>query len=119
MSFDNILFNVDGRAIAPDKISKKIDGFEYKGAVYKTIQDSKKLDRDGEVFIKCTARILSNFGMTRSGPFKGVEINENGNVNHKEILLNCWKEVGDRLCRPSAIMGHEKGRENRTVGGVE
>jgi hypothetical protein len=35
--------------------------------------------------------------MTRSGPFKGVEINENGYVNGKEILLNCWKVVGDHL----------------------
>lgn len=97
MSLNNILFNAAGDAVAPDEISKKIDRFGYNDAVHKTIQDSKKLDRDGEVFIKCTARILSNFGMTRSGPFKGVGINENGNVNRKEILLNCWKEVGDRL----------------------
>ncbi len=55
------------------------------------------LDRNGQVFIKCTARILSNFGMTRGGPFKGIKITKNGNVNHKEILLDCWNEVRDRL----------------------
>ena len=97
MSFYNILFNAAGNAVVPDEISKKIGGFGYNEAVHKTIQDSNGLDRSGVVFVKCTARILSNFGMTRSGPFKGVEIDENGNVNRKEILLNCWREIGDHL----------------------
>ena len=97
MSFINILFHTTGHAIAPTEISKKINDFGYNDAVYTIIQDSKKLDRDGEVFVKCTARILSNFGMTRSGPFKGIEIDKNGNISRKEILFNCWKEVGDRL----------------------
>lgn len=97
MSSNEILFDTIGNAISPDEISKKIEGFGYNDTVYRIIQDSKKLDKDGEVFIKCTARILSNFGMTRSGPFRGVEIYENGNVKRKEILLDCWKEVGDRL----------------------
>lgn len=97
MSIRNILFNTDGNAITPDEISKKIDSFGYNDAVYKIIQDSKKLDRNGEVFLKCTARILSNFGMTRSGPFKGVEIKQDGSVNRREILLTCWKAVGGRL----------------------
>lgn len=97
MSIRNILFNADGKAITPDEISKKIDSFGYNDAVYKIIQDSKKLDRNGEVFLKCTSRILSNFGMTRSGPFKGVEIKQDGIVNRREILLTCWKTVGGRL----------------------
>ena len=97
MSYYNILFGKDGNPIAPNKISKKIDGFGYNLATCQIIQDSKKLDRSGEVFLKCTARILSNFGMTRSGPFKGVRIDENGNVSGKEILLNCWNAIGGQL----------------------
>ena len=96
-SFDNVLFNAAGEAIAPDEISRKINIFGYNDAVHKVICDSKALDRGGEVFTKCTARILSNFGMTRSGPFKGVKIKENGSVNHKEILLACWDHVGSHL----------------------
>jgi hypothetical protein len=97
MSLNNILFNTTGDAIAPDEISKKIDRFGYNEAVHKTIQDSKELDRAGEVFIKCTARILSNFGMTRSGPFKGVKLDKNGNVIGRKKLLECWGEVGNRV----------------------
>lgn len=97
MRYYNILFDIKGNPIAPDEIGKIIDGFEYNLATYQIIQDSKKLDSRGEVFLKCTARILSNFGMTRSGPFKGVKIDGNGNVNGKEILLNCWNAIGDQL----------------------
>lgn len=97
MSSSNILFNDANNAITPNEIRKKIVRFSYNDVVHKIIQDSNDLDKNGEVFIKCTARILSNFGMTRSGRFKGIEIAENGNVNYKEILLNCWNEVGDRL----------------------
>jgi len=97
MSIDKILFTPEGNAITPDEIADKISRFGYNKAVAKIIQDSKELDRDGEVFIKCAARILSNFGMTRSGPFKSVKITTNGNVYHREILLNCWNEIKDRL----------------------
>lgn len=94
MSFGNILFHASGEAIAQAEISKKMDLFGYNETVNKIIKDSKELDSDGEVFVKCTARVLSNFGMTRSGPFRGVEINENGEVNRKEILQACWEAVG-------------------------
>ena len=97
MSIINILFNTTGHAVAPTEISKMIYDFRYYDAVCTIIQDSKKLDRDGEVFAKCTARILSNFKMTRTGPLRGIAIDENGNISRKEILFNCWNEVGDRL----------------------
>jgi len=35
--------------------------------------------------------------MTRAGPFKGVKIAENGNVNGKQILFDCWNQIGDGL----------------------
>jgi len=99
MIMDKILFTETNDAITPDEITENIARFGYNKSVAKIIQDSKELDRDGEVFIKCTARILSNFRMTRSGPFKGVGINENGSVNRKEILLTCWKEIGEHLVK--------------------
>ena len=97
MNSSQILFNDANNAITPNEIRKRILRFGYNDTVYKIIQDSNDLDRNGQVFIKCTARILSNFGMTRGGPFKGIKITENGDVNHKEILLDCWNEVGDCL----------------------
>ncbi len=76
--------------MSPEEIKKQITIFGYNRAVHKIIQDSKILDRKGEVFIKCASLILSNFKMTRSGPFKEDE-------RKKEILVNCWNEVGDLL----------------------
>jgi len=97
MSINNILFTSADEAITPHEISEIITRFGYNDAVAKIIQNSKILDKNGKVFVKCAAIILSNFGMTRSGPFKGVKIAKNGDVNHKEILLDCWNEIGDRL----------------------
>ncbi|MFC1904491.1 hypothetical protein ACFLXT_01820 [Chloroflexota bacterium] len=88
----NILFTAAGYAITPEEIREKIAIFGYNDAVHRIIQDSNKLDRKGEVFIKCASLILSNFKMTRSGPFKEYE-------KRKEILVNCWNEVGELLLK--------------------
>ena len=98
MGSKNLLF-IEDRAITSDEIREKIAkfGFGYKEATQEIIQNSKVLDKDGEVFVRCTARILSSFGMTRAGPFKGVKMAENGNVNGKQILLECWNQIGDDL----------------------
>jgi hypothetical protein len=99
MDSNNLLFNLEGRAITSDAIREKIAKFSvgYKEPIKEIIQDSKELDKDGEVFVRCSARILSSFGMTRSGPFRGVKITKNGNVNGKQILLECWNQVGNGL----------------------
>ena len=94
---NKILFDEAGQAKTPGKIRKEIDAFAYKDAVHEIICDSKGLDRGGEVFVKCTARILSNFGMTRGGPFKGVRIMKDGSVNREEALLACWEHIGSSL----------------------
>jgi hypothetical protein len=94
---NKILFNAAGEAIAPDEIGRRIDDFGYNDAVREVICDCRELDREGETFVRCTARILSNFGMTRGGPFKGVEIKKNGSVKRKEVLLACWGRIGDGL----------------------
>jgi hypothetical protein len=115
MGSNNILFNAEGDALTPDRIKEKIVDFEdsYSNAVHEIIQNSRVLDRNGEVFVKCTARILSNFRMTRRGPFKGVEITQNGNVNGKEILLNCWDRIGNHLLEVNNSVlesGYSRGR---------
>ena len=91
MSRIEILMDAEGQAISPIEISEKIEAFEesYKDAIKEIINYSKDLDNDGEVFIKCASRILSNFGMTRSGPFHGNIIDE--------TLHCCWNAVGANL----------------------
>jgi len=90
MSLSEILLDEKGQAICPTEISERIDAFgdSYKDAIKEVINNSKVLDKDGEVFIRCASRILSNFGMTRSGPFHG---------NYDERLRSCWNAVGANL----------------------
>jgi hypothetical protein len=87
MSPCEILFDAKGRAINPIEIRERIFAFgnSYSNAIKETIDYSEVLDNDGEVFIKCASRILSNFKMTRRGPFHG---------NSGEILRSCWDAVG-------------------------
>ncbi len=86
-----ILFASDETVLIPEIIHYEIDNFgeSYINTTQKIIQYSEELDKDGEVFIKCASLILSNFGMTRSGPFKK---REEGN-----ILLDCWSKVGSSI----------------------
>ena len=89
MNSREILF-IKGHAISPEEISKRIVEFGngYSDATEKIINESKDLDNDGKAFIKCASHILSNFGMTRSGPF---------HENKNERLRKCWNAVGASL----------------------
>ena len=90
MSPREILFDANGHAISPNEISERINEFgdSYSNAIKEIINYSKVLDNDGEIFIKCASRILSNFRMTRRGPF---------HANSNEILRGCWIAVGAHL----------------------
>ncbi|MFC2064272.1 hypothetical protein ACFLXB_04150 [Chloroflexota bacterium] len=90
MRHRNILFDIKCSPISPSMIREKINSFEdsYNNAVKEIIDSSKLLDIDGEVFVKCSTRILKNFGMTRAGPF---------HTNLNETLLECWEIIGDDL----------------------
>ena len=90
MSPREILFDKKGQAISPIEISERIASFgnSYNDVTKEIIDDSKFLDNNGEVFIKCASRLLSNFGMTRRGKFHG---------NSNEILRSCWNAVGANL----------------------
>jgi len=86
----NILINAKGNVIAQSIITKEIEKFgaSYCDAIKEIIVDSKVLDDNGERFVKCASRILSNFKMTRSGPF---------HKNTNERLRACWDAVGTDL----------------------
>jgi len=90
MSPIEILFDVNGHAISHIEISERIIAFgdSYKNVIMEITKNSKVLDDDGEVFIKCADQLLSNFGMTRRGAFHG---------DSSEILRNCWDAVGAKL----------------------
>ena len=97
MSSSNVLFDTQGYVATPEKISETIVAFgdSYNNATRDIIRDSRVLDEDGKTFIKCASRILSSFGMTRSGPFKGTGVLAKTNKNR--LLFECWDEIGDQL----------------------
>jgi hypothetical protein len=90
MSLIEILFDAKGYPISPFEIGERNKEFgdSYSDAIKEIINNSKILDNDGKVFIKCATRILKNFRMTRSGPF---------HENCNDILLSCWNAVGAKL----------------------
>jgi hypothetical protein len=92
MSPNEILFHVNGQFKSPDEISERINKFgnSFSNTIYETIKNSKVLDNEGEIFYECASRLLSNFGMTRSGPF---------HENSAEILNRCWSVIGTRLIK--------------------
>jgi len=91
MSSIEILFNYK-EAITPEAISKAIVKFggSYSNITAKIIHDSELLDKDGKVFVQCASRILSNFKMTRSGPFHD---------DCDGTLRDCWKAIGGDLLK--------------------
>lgn len=98
MKNEKILFKDDGKAYTPKQIQNEISMFQesYIKATEEIIQLSKRLDRNGEKFIYCAARILISFKMTRRGPFNGIDI-INQNVIGEKILRDIWDDIGDEL----------------------
>ncbi len=99
MSGKSILFTSDGTVLIPEIIRYEIDNFgeSYINTTQKIIQYSKELDIDGKVFIKCASLILSSFGMTRSGCFKG-------DTNRNKLLLSCWEKIGGSIIKIKSSM---------------
>jgi len=83
--------DVNDQPISPSAISIKIDEFgkSYNKATHEIIINSKVLDEEGNVFIKCASRLLFSFKMTRRGPFHSSSL--------EESLLHSWNEVGTDL----------------------
>ena len=61
-----ILFNKKRKPYSLAHIRNKINRFgnSYNNAVKDIIELSTTLDQEGEIFIQCAARILTNFKMT-------------------------------------------------------
>lgn len=90
MSPRHVLFDADGRPVSPAMVSKGIAGFgnSYNDVVQEIVNASVVLDGEGDVFVRCASRILSNFKMTRRGVFQR---------NVEDTLRNCWRAVGTDL----------------------
>ena len=90
MIFCNVLFDESGLALSSKQITPDILQFgeSYKDTIRDIIHGSYFLDKDGKVFIRCAAQLLSNFKMTRRGVF---------HENLHETLRACWQLIGFSL----------------------
>ena len=105
-----ILFNKKGKPIKPGAISLAISNF---GNSYnETVQDIIVHSRNGvdrKIFFENVAKLMSNFKMTRQGPFKGIYYTDGKVIDPNGQIAACWKGVGD-----SAIKLREFLDEKRT-----
>ncbi len=87
MNPKEILFDANGHAINSCEISKRIINFgdSYNNVVAEIINNSRFLDNNGETFVNCASKILTNFKMKRRGPFQ---------KNLCKRLRCCWETIG-------------------------
>lgn len=91
----NILF--EGKEpISPRKISRYINNFgeSYTQTVRKIIRETNSSKINKKIFIQNSASILNNWGMARSGPYKGLRISSSGDVKGpRNRLEGCWDKI--------------------------
>lgn len=107
-----ILFDENGSPLKPHFIRKSIADFgeRYNSTVQRVIRNSLNGIKK-QVFRENVARLMPNFKMTRSGPFKGV-IFSNGKVEDPNgQIAACLKEIGDNAVKLRNFLdGQKKGR---------
>lgn len=104
----NVLF-VDARPKSGADVSACIKRFgtSYAETVRKIIESTDILNE--EVFMKNAAILLSNFGMTRRGPFFGVGIDGEGNVQDpNDKLRSCWDQVGGEILSVKKLLNEKR-----------
>lgn len=85
--------------ISPQVVAGEIDSFgtSYTQNVREIITSTEADVINEELFIRNTAKILTNFKMTRQGPFKGVRFSSDKVVDPNNILDMCWDAIGGQI----------------------
>lgn len=93
-----ILFE-NNMMISPRVVVGEINSFgtSYTNTVREIITSTETDVINEELFIRNTAKILTNFKMTRQGPFKGVRFSSDKVVDPNNILDLCWNAIGGQL----------------------
>lgn len=93
-----ILFNKRGIAKRPKDIRKSIAAFgESYNRTVQQIIDNSSTGLSPVVFKENVAILMPTFGMTRSGPFKGVKFSDCGIKDPKGQIVACWEGVGNEV----------------------
>ena len=95
-----VLFDSSGNPHPEAYVREMCDGFRPELQLDHTsnYQGDWKTGIDEGIFLNNAAKLMSNFKMTRRGPFKGVGFSRgNGPDNDQGILSASWKTIGESV----------------------
>jgi hypothetical protein len=102
-----ILFR-DNSPIPPDDIFRAVSEFgnSYAETVQKIIRNTDCEDLDKDLFLKNCAILLTNFKMTRAGPFKGIRFEDSTEKVLDPIrkVEDAWDRIGKDLVSLKGIV---------------
>lgn len=94
--------------IPAQEVSQAVFGFgqSYTKTLSTIIRNTDRPDLDKALFLKNCATLLTNFKMTRAGPFKGIRFEDaTGNVLDPESKLeDAWNRVGEDLVSLKGVL---------------
>jgi hypothetical protein len=102
-----ILFR-NNSPIPPEDVSRAVSDFgdSYAQTVQKIIRNTDCPDLDKALFLKNCAILLTNFKMTRAGPFKGIRVDDSKAkvLDRKNKLEDAWNRIGKDLVSLKAFL---------------
>jgi hypothetical protein len=102
-----ILFR-NNSPIPPDDVSQAVSDFgeSYARTVRTIIRNTGGPDIDKALFLKNCASLLTNFKMTRAGPFKGIRVAEPKDkvLDPKGKLEDAWDRIGKDLVSLKGVL---------------
>ena len=112
-----VLHNIHGTPHGIQHIKQCVAKFgeSYKNTVQKVIQNSA----DGvneRVFFENISKLMANFKMTRSGPFKGVQYSDGSFKDPNGILASCWEIANQNIIQIRKFIDEKnKGKRGRAL----
>ena len=94
-----VLFDSSGNPHPEAYVKSCVADFRrsYRLTIQAIIKETEDRIDEG-IFLNNAAKLMSNFKMTRRGPFKGVGFSRgNGPDNDQEILSASWKTIGESV----------------------
>jgi hypothetical protein len=107
-----ILFDKE-KPLLPREITRCIHDFgpRYAETVSTIIRNTKESALDKQLFLRNSAILLSNFKMTRRGPFKGVSFKKGNKcevIDPHNKLHECWSCAGEDLLTIKSLLNNEQ-----------
>ncbi len=112
-----VLFNSSGEPYSTDYVKKCMKDFSLGYSI--TVCDVIKATENGidkYIFFKNVSKLMANFKMTRSGPFKGIRFLDGRIIDPEGRVAACWDAIGEYLIEVINILNSTaKGDRSRVL----